>query len=210
MVRFGSQRDLLGQEIVDFDERVDVKRLKKERLARLQGEMAKADLGGHTHLRPRQHPLRHGSPPRRRLRHAHLRPVRRRPPGRRPLALRVHGRRLLGPGAGHSVRLLPHGPVRRGSRTQVGRPHRLPAQGDGDTGGSAWASTESTSTPWSPCAATRSRWPTPEFPSRRPAPSRPRTRSPSSARPAPSPTSRYAQSATPSSPGSRSRNCSPL
>lgn len=46
MVRFGSQRDLLGQETVDFDERVDVARLKKERLARLQGEMAKADLGG--------------------------------------------------------------------------------------------------------------------------------------------------------------------
>ena len=46
MVRFGSQRDLLGQETVDFDERVDVARLKRERLARLQAEMAKADLGG--------------------------------------------------------------------------------------------------------------------------------------------------------------------
>ena len=46
MVRFGSQRDLLGQETVDFDERVDVARLKRERLARLQAQMAKADLGG--------------------------------------------------------------------------------------------------------------------------------------------------------------------
>ena len=46
MVKTGHQRDLLGQDIVDFDERVDVARLKKERLARLQAQMAKADLGG--------------------------------------------------------------------------------------------------------------------------------------------------------------------
>ena len=46
MVRTGHQRDLLGQEIVDFDERVDMERLKKERLARLQTQMAKANLGG--------------------------------------------------------------------------------------------------------------------------------------------------------------------
>ncbi|MCH8087199.1 MAG: aminopeptidase P family protein [Chloroflexi bacterium] len=46
MVRTGHQRDLLGQEIVDFDERVDMERLKRERLARLQTQMAKANLGG--------------------------------------------------------------------------------------------------------------------------------------------------------------------
>ena len=46
MVRTGHQRDLLGQEIVDFDERVDMERLKRERLARLQKQMAKANLGG--------------------------------------------------------------------------------------------------------------------------------------------------------------------
>ncbi len=46
MIRTGYQRDLLGQEIVDFDERVDMERLKRERLARLQEQMAKADLGG--------------------------------------------------------------------------------------------------------------------------------------------------------------------
>ena len=46
MAKLGHQRDLLGQNIVDFDERVDMARLKKERLERLQGEMAKADLGG--------------------------------------------------------------------------------------------------------------------------------------------------------------------
>ena len=46
MVKLGHQRDLLGQNIVDFDEGVDMARLKRERLDRLQGEMAKADLGG--------------------------------------------------------------------------------------------------------------------------------------------------------------------
>ena len=35
MPKFGHQRDLLGQEIVDFDERVNIQRLKEERLAKL-------------------------------------------------------------------------------------------------------------------------------------------------------------------------------
>ena len=46
MVKAGHQMDLLGQSIVDFDDRVNIPRLKKERLERLQREMAKADLGG--------------------------------------------------------------------------------------------------------------------------------------------------------------------
>ncbi|MFQ5875940.1 MAG: M24 family metallopeptidase, partial [Dehalococcoidia bacterium] len=46
MVKAGHERDLLGQNIVDFDERVDMARLKRERLARLQAKMAEADLGG--------------------------------------------------------------------------------------------------------------------------------------------------------------------
>ena len=46
MVKLAHERDLVGQNVVDFDERVDASRLKRERLARLQGEMAKADLGG--------------------------------------------------------------------------------------------------------------------------------------------------------------------
>jgi Xaa-Pro aminopeptidase len=46
MVKVGHQLDLLGQNVVDFEERVNIPRLKKERLERLQAEMAKADLGG--------------------------------------------------------------------------------------------------------------------------------------------------------------------
>ncbi|MFQ5873902.1 MAG: M24 family metallopeptidase [Dehalococcoidia bacterium] len=46
MARPAHQRDLVGQNVVDFDERVDVQRLRRDRLARLQAEMAKADLGG--------------------------------------------------------------------------------------------------------------------------------------------------------------------
>ena len=46
MAKLRHQQDLLGQYVVDFDERVDVSRLKKERLGRLQKEIAKADLGG--------------------------------------------------------------------------------------------------------------------------------------------------------------------
>jgi Xaa-Pro aminopeptidase len=46
MVKIGHQVDLLGQSIVDFEERVNIPRLKKERLERLQREMAKADLSG--------------------------------------------------------------------------------------------------------------------------------------------------------------------
>lgn len=40
------EQDLLGQQIVDFEPRVDVARLKRERLARLREAMAAADLGG--------------------------------------------------------------------------------------------------------------------------------------------------------------------
>ena len=40
------QRDLIGTVVVDYDETVDVRRLRRERLQRLQAEMASADLGG--------------------------------------------------------------------------------------------------------------------------------------------------------------------
>jgi Xaa-Pro aminopeptidase len=46
MLNAGYQMDLLGQGIVDFEERVNIPRLKKERLERLQAQMAKDDLGG--------------------------------------------------------------------------------------------------------------------------------------------------------------------
>ena len=46
MVKVGHEMDLLGQDAVDFEERVNIPRLKKERLERLQQQMAKADLGG--------------------------------------------------------------------------------------------------------------------------------------------------------------------
>ena len=46
MSKASHELDLLGQDIVDFEERLNVPRLKKERLQRLQAEMAKADLGG--------------------------------------------------------------------------------------------------------------------------------------------------------------------
>ena len=39
------ERDLIGLNVVDFDERVDVKRLRRERIQRLQAELAKTDLG---------------------------------------------------------------------------------------------------------------------------------------------------------------------
>jgi Xaa-Pro aminopeptidase len=39
------QRDLVGREIVDYEPRADVARLKRERLARLQAEMGRAELG---------------------------------------------------------------------------------------------------------------------------------------------------------------------
>ena len=38
-------RDLVGREIVDYEDRVDVPRLRRERLARLQAEVARAGLG---------------------------------------------------------------------------------------------------------------------------------------------------------------------
>ena len=39
------QRDLIGAQVVDYDQTVDVQRLRRERLQRLQAEIAKADLG---------------------------------------------------------------------------------------------------------------------------------------------------------------------
>src|SRR5262245_4101475 len=41
-----SGRGLVGREIVDYEPRVDIGRLRRERLARLQAELARADLGG--------------------------------------------------------------------------------------------------------------------------------------------------------------------
>ena len=38
--------DLMGKNAVEFEERVDMSRLKRERLARLRGQMAASDLGG--------------------------------------------------------------------------------------------------------------------------------------------------------------------
>lgn len=46
MHKAAHERDLLGQAAVDFDDRVDMARLKRQRLSRLQEQMAKADLGG--------------------------------------------------------------------------------------------------------------------------------------------------------------------
>ena len=46
MVKVGHEMDLLGQAVVDFEERVNIHRLKKERLERLQRQIAKDDLGG--------------------------------------------------------------------------------------------------------------------------------------------------------------------
>jgi Xaa-Pro dipeptidase len=40
------RRDLIGQDVVDYEDRVDMARLKRARLARLQAEIARADLGG--------------------------------------------------------------------------------------------------------------------------------------------------------------------
>ena len=62
MVKASHELDLLGQANVDFEERVNIPRLKKERLARLQAEMAKADLGGMLFFDPGAHSLRHGPP----------------------------------------------------------------------------------------------------------------------------------------------------
>lgn len=39
------QKDLLGTHVVDFEERIDIERLRSERLQRLQAEMAKLQLG---------------------------------------------------------------------------------------------------------------------------------------------------------------------
>ena len=40
------RRDLIGSQVLDFDETVDVKRLRRQRLERLQAEIASANLGG--------------------------------------------------------------------------------------------------------------------------------------------------------------------
>ena len=45
MVKALHQRDLIGGHAVDFEERVDMKRLRRERIEKLQAEIAKADLG---------------------------------------------------------------------------------------------------------------------------------------------------------------------
>ena len=39
------QKDVTGRQVVDFEERIDVKRMRRDRIARLQEEIAKADLG---------------------------------------------------------------------------------------------------------------------------------------------------------------------
>ena len=39
-------RDLVGQNVVDFDERVDIARLRRDRVEKLQAEIARLDLGG--------------------------------------------------------------------------------------------------------------------------------------------------------------------
>ncbi len=46
MVKALHERDLVGTHVVDFEERVDMKRLRRDRIAKLQEEIAKADLGG--------------------------------------------------------------------------------------------------------------------------------------------------------------------
>ena len=45
MVKALHERDLIGSHAVDFEERVDMKRLRRERIEKLQAEIAKADLG---------------------------------------------------------------------------------------------------------------------------------------------------------------------
>ena len=39
------EKDVTGRQVVDFEERIDVKRMRRDRIARLQAEIAKADLG---------------------------------------------------------------------------------------------------------------------------------------------------------------------
>ena len=40
------EKDVVGTQVVDFEERVDVRRLRRERVGRIQGELARAGLGG--------------------------------------------------------------------------------------------------------------------------------------------------------------------
>ena len=46
MPKAAHEKDLVGQQMVDYEDRVDVARLKRDRLARLQGEITRLDLGG--------------------------------------------------------------------------------------------------------------------------------------------------------------------
>ena len=40
------EKDVAGTQVVDFEERVDVRRLRRERIGRIQAELARANLGG--------------------------------------------------------------------------------------------------------------------------------------------------------------------
>ena len=40
------EKDIVGSQVVDFEERVDVRRLRRERIGRIQAELARANLGG--------------------------------------------------------------------------------------------------------------------------------------------------------------------
>ena len=40
------EKDVVGSQVVDFEERVDVRRLRRERIGRIQAELARANLGG--------------------------------------------------------------------------------------------------------------------------------------------------------------------
>ena len=46
MIKKLHERDLIGSQIVDYDEIVDIKRLRQERLAKLQSALAKKNMGG--------------------------------------------------------------------------------------------------------------------------------------------------------------------
>ena len=40
------EKDVVGTQVVDFEDRVDVRRLRRERIGRIQAELARANLGG--------------------------------------------------------------------------------------------------------------------------------------------------------------------
>ena len=64
-----------GPNAVDWEQRVDLARLRDERLARLRAELERSDLGAAAELRLRQHPL-HDRDPHRHLGHGQADPVR--------------------------------------------------------------------------------------------------------------------------------------